>query len=165
MATPQRIKKNGTNYYRVQVRRPSKGVNIDEYFTTKRAADRYLRRISEKIENGEPILQNVQQLHTFVAAVEAYLADPRAFTNSKGRTLSPSYQKDRKERLNWLSAECFGAMQLKHLTWRHIDDVLAAKAVERTWSTSRQVRCLSCIAPKHSAASALVGRTGGEIGW
>jgi hypothetical protein len=96
-------------YYRVQIRRPTKGVHVDEYFTTKRAADAFIRRLEHDIAEGRPVAENTRSRETFSEAVTAYLADPAALTTSKGRALKPSAAKDRQNRLQWLSRECFRA--------------------------------------------------------
>ncbi len=113
--------------HRVQVRRPTKGVTVSEYFDTKREADAFRRKIETAIERGEPIAQNIRSRETFNDAVTAYLADDAAFTTRKGRVLKPSYERDRRERLTWLKA-LFGPVVLKHLTWSHIDETLARRA-------------------------------------
>jgi hypothetical protein len=91
MAQPKRTK------HRVQIRRPTKGVNVSEYFDTKREAEAFRRKCETAIENGKPIAQNVRSRKTFVDSVAAYLANDAAFTTRKGRALRPSYERDRTE--------------------------------------------------------------------
>jgi integrase len=122
--------------HRVQIRRPTKGINVSEYFDTKREADAFRRKIETAIEKGDPIAQNVRSRETFDDAVKAYLADDAAFTTRKGRTLKPSYERDRRERLKWLTA-LFGPVVLKHLTWNHIDETLAHQSKSRGWKSTR----------------------------
>jgi integrase len=132
--------KGGTTYYRVQVRRPTKGIHVDEYFTTKRAADAFIRRLEHDIAEGRPVAENTRSRETFSEAVTAYLADSAALTTSKGRALKPSAEKDRRNRLQWLSRECFGPMRLPRLTWEIVDARLAEKAKAPEWSPGTRYR-------------------------
>ena len=59
MAQPQQVMRAGRVYYRVQIRRPSRGVTVDEYFPTKRLAERFLRSVELAIEEGRPVTENV----------------------------------------------------------------------------------------------------------
>jgi integrase len=122
--------------HRVQIRRPTKGINVSEYFDTKRGADAFRRKMESAIESGEPIAQNVRSRETFDDAVTAYLTDDTAFTTRKGRALKPSYERDRRERLKWLKA-LFGPVVLKHLTWNHIDETLAHRSKLLGWKSTR----------------------------
>lgn len=140
MATPLKIQRGGKTYYRVQIRRPTKGIQIDEYFTTKRAADKYLREAESAIANGQPVAENVQSTETFESAVETYLEDPASLTTPKGRTLKASAAKDRTSRIKWLSRECFGPIRLRNLTWELIDDKLTAQAQKKSWSPASRYR-------------------------
>ena len=127
MATAQRITKDGKVYYRVQIRRPTKGVNLDEYFPTKRAADTYLRRVEHAISEGKPIDENVVSRETFTEALEAYFKDASSTSSSNGRPLKKSADYDRRIRLKWLERELFGQMSLKRMTWPGIDTKMSEK--------------------------------------
>ncbi|MEQ8783434.1 MAG: site-specific integrase [Roseibium album] len=140
MPAAQRITRGGKTYYRVQIRRPTKGIEIDQYFTTKRAADAYVRKVESAIADGKPIAENVQSRETFADAVDTYLKDPAGMTTRKGRTLKPSAEKDRRQRLQWLSRECFGPMRLQNVKWALVDDKLAAKAQALNWSPGTRYR-------------------------
>ena len=103
MAKPQRITRNGKTYYRVQIRRPKKGINLDEYFTTKRKADSFLRQVEHDISESRPIRQNVRSTETFADAVAVYVEDPEAFLTRKKKPLKASMRKDRRNRIQWLA--------------------------------------------------------------
>jgi|TARA_B100002003_G_scaffold51277_1_gene46498 integrase len=145
MVTPRRIQKSGKTYYRVQIRRPTKGITVDEHFSTKRAADRFIREVESAISDGKPIVQNVRQRESFAGALDAYLADPQAMETRKGKPLRPSSRKDRIERLRWLSKNCFGQVLLKRLTWQHIDDVLTETKIRLTWAPATRYRYESAL--------------------
>ena len=140
MATPQRITKDGKVYFRVQVRRPGRGINLDEYFATKRAADAFLRRVERAMEDGAPITQNVRSRETFNDAVTAFLDDPASTQTRKRAALKASAQKSLHERIRWLSRECFDGVLLKHLTWQLIDAKLDEQTKAREWSSASRYR-------------------------
>jgi len=140
MAKPQRIAKDGRTYYRVQIRRPTKGITLDEWFTTKRGADVFLRRVERALEDGSPIAQNVRSRETFSEAATAFLDDAASSKTNKGRQLKPSAQKSLHERVGWLSRECFGGVLMKHLTWELIDAKLAEKTLQRKWTNASRYR-------------------------
>lgn len=140
MATAQTIKKDGRTLYRVQIRRPTKGIKIDKYFDKKREADAYIREVEHAIKNGSPIAENVQGRKRFSDALNAFLEDPDAYKTPKGRQLKASAQKDRKNRLKWLSKHCFGDVVLKNLTWDLIDRKLKQQAQDRDWSPASRYR-------------------------
>ena len=140
MATAQRITKDGKVYYRVQIRRPTKGVNLDEYFPTKRAADTYLRRVEHAISEGKPIAENVVSRETFTEALEAYLKDASSTSSSNGRPLKKSADYDRRIRLKWLERELFGQMSLKRMTWPVIDTKLSEKVKKLGWKPATRYR-------------------------
>ncbi len=140
MARAQKVTRDGRQYYRVQIRRPTRGVKLDEYFPTKRAADKFIRDVERAIEDGRPIAQNVEARETFADALAAYLDDPAGMTTAKGRALKPSAARDRRHRLLWLSRECFGAMHLHRLDWPHVDAKLAEKARAKGWSSATRYR-------------------------
>ena len=155
MAKPQRIKRDGKTYYRVQIRRPKKGINLDEYFSTKRAADRFLRQTEHAIDEGRPISQNVLSSETFEDAVKIYVEDPDAYKTPRRRTLKPSAQKDRKNRTLWLAKHCFGSILLKNITWEHIDKVLSKRSKERSWSPASRYRYINLTGKVGSAGSVM----------
>ncbi len=140
MAKAQVITKGDKTYYRVQIRRPTKGVSVDELFTTKRAADAFIRRVDRAMEEGKPVAENVGSRELFADAVDLYLADPAAMQSRTGRPLKPSAAKDRKERLKWLSKECFGQIALRRLTWAVADAKLSAKAQALGWKPATRYR-------------------------
>lgn len=140
MATAQRISKDGKVYYRVQIRRPTKGVNLDEYFATKRAADTFLRRVEHAISEGKPIAENVVSRETFTEALEAYLKDPASTSSSNGRQLKKSAEHDRRIRLKWLERECFGQMSLKRITWQVVNAKLAEQVKKLGWKPATRYR-------------------------
>jgi len=140
MAKAQLITRGDRAYYRVQIRRPTKGVNVDELFPTKRAAEAFIRRVESAIQEGKPIAENVASRESFADAVVEYLDDPAAATTAKGRPLKRSVVKDRRERLRWLERECFGQIALKRLTWPVIDAKLAEKAKAHAWKPATRYR-------------------------
>lgn len=140
MATPQRITKDGKVYFRVQIRRPSKGITLDEYFTSKRAADAFLRRVQRAIEDGVPITQNVRSRETFHDAAEAFLDDAASSKTTKGVDLKPSAKRSLHERVHWLDRELFGEVLLKHLDWPLVDAKLDEQTKARDWSSASRYR-------------------------
>jgi hypothetical protein len=140
MAKAQRIEKHGQVYYRVQIRKLTKGIDIDESFATKRAADAFLRQVDRAIEDGTPITQNVASREKFEEAVKAFLEDPASTQTRKKEDLKPSAKKSLHERINWLSRECFTGVLLKHLSWEVVDAKLSAKAKERKWTSASRYR-------------------------
>ncbi|MCZ6640677.1 MAG: hypothetical protein O7F71_03805, partial [Gammaproteobacteria bacterium] len=124
----------------MQIRRPTKGVNLDEYFSTKRAAERFLRQVEHAIDDGQPITQNVRSSETFEDAVKFYVEDPAAYTTPRRRQLKESARKDRRNRTLWLSKHCLGPILLKNLTWALVDEKLTQKAKERSWSAASRYR-------------------------
>ena len=140
MPKPQKVSKKGRSSYRVQVRRPTRGVEVDEYFTTKRAAERFIANVERAIDEGRPISQNVQNREKFAAAAEHYLADPQGMTTVNGRALKPSAARDRRQRIQWLARECFGRAYLHRLEWAHLDARLIEKAQELNWSSATRYR-------------------------
>jgi integrase len=140
MATAQIIKKDGRTLYRVQIRRPTKGIKVDKYFSKKREADAFIREVEHAIQSGRPITENVQVRKSFSEALTAYLEDPESFKTPKGRELKPSARKDREWRLNWLKRECFGDVVLKSLTWELIDQKLKEQSQARNWSPATRYR-------------------------
>ncbi len=135
MATPKPTKteKAGQVYYRVRVRRPAKGIHVDEYFTTKKQADRYCRELASAIETGKPIAKNVGEVVTFSEAADQYLAEP--ITTRKGAPLKASTDENRRVRINVL-VELFGQTRLKNLTWEAISETLDKKA----WNAANRYR-------------------------
>ncbi len=143
MASPQRIERNGRTLYRVQIRKPTKGLRIDEYFSTKRAAEQFLRRVEHNLDQGEAVAEVSRSRETLAEVVAKALEDPAAFATKGGRPLKPSYVKDRRERLRYLARPHraagklidLGAVHIRRLAWRQIDNALAALATEHGWNT------------------------------
>ena len=100
MATPQRITRDEKTYYRVRIRRPKKGVNVDEYFSTKKEADQFIREVDAATREGRSVVENNATLTTFDDLVEKYLAAP--ILDRKRRPLKPSAVRDRQIRANVL---------------------------------------------------------------
>ena len=140
MAQPQQVMRAGRVYYRVQIRRPSRGVTVDEYFPTKRLAERFLRSVELAIEEGRPVTENVASHETFSAAVEAYLNDPKGMLTANGRPLKPSTIRDRHVRMNCLVRECFSSVQLRRLDWYQIDRVFSERSAALNWSSATRYR-------------------------
>lgn len=145
MATAQRITRDGKTYYRVQIRRPTKGITLDEYFATKRAADKFLRDVTKAIDEGKPITQNVRSRATFADAVETFLADPASKKTRKGEDLKDRAWQTIHERVRWLSENVFRDVYLKHLTWDVVDQKLSQAASDRKWSSATRYRYETCL--------------------
>jgi len=119
MAKPTLIEKDGRRYYRVRIRRPTKGINVDEYFPTKRAAEALIR----EIDLGRTTTKSNATADTLSGLADAYLNEP--FLDRKKRPLKPSVVKDRRVRVNVLR-RLFGDMRLKHMTPETIDARLSS---------------------------------------
>ena len=81
MAKPQRTTKDGKTLYRVQIRRPTKGIKLDEYFPKRRDAEAYIREVEHAIKNARPVTHIAQG----EGKVEQVASNRRVFRDADGQ--------------------------------------------------------------------------------
>ncbi len=102
-------------YWRVRIRRPAKGVNINERFKSESEAQRYIdTTVLPLLSKGEIPLSSNSRRITFEKLSELYLASPMRDMTGR-RELKPSSVAERKCRIEVLK-RMFGSYKLNALT-------------------------------------------------
>lgn len=109
------IPRQENTYWRVRVRRPAKGININERFKSEAEAQRYIdTTVLPLLSKGEIPLSSNSRRITFTQLTKLYLAAPMMDMTGR-RELKPSSVAERKGRIEVLR-RLFGDYKLNALT-------------------------------------------------
>lgn len=135
MAKPILPKPDG-QYWRVRIRRPAQGIQINERFHTEKEAQTYIdTTVTPLLSKGEiPLAANSRRV-TFGQLADLYLKQEMLTKGSPDKTLKPSSEADRKVRLKKLKA-IFGNYKLSTLSPKLIERLI----IKQGWNTTNRQR-------------------------